>query len=185
MKELSLHILDLVQNSLEAGGHCVIVKINEDENGFFVFSVEDDGRGMSEEMVKQVRDPFVTTRLTRKVGLGIPFIDMTTAQSGGELTIESEKGCGTVIRATYLKDHLDRPPLGDIVSTIKVILAGAPELRLMLHYLVGTSEFIFDSQELRGILGPELDFSNPEISAWLGGYLEQEINKVREAGGMR
>ena len=73
MRELSLHILDLAQNSIEAGAHHVQIDINENEDGYFTFAIADDGRGMTEEMVKKVRDPFVTTRITRKVGMGIPF----------------------------------------------------------------------------------------------------------------
>ena len=74
MRELSLHILDLAQNSIEAGAHHVQIDINENEDGYFTFAIADDGRGMTEEMVKKVRDPFVTTRITRKVGMGIPFM---------------------------------------------------------------------------------------------------------------
>ena len=92
MRELSLHILDLAQNSIEAGAHNVIIEINENENGFFVFRISDDGHGMSEEMVQKIRDPFVTTRTTRKVGMGIPFMDMVTKQCGGHLLIQSRKG---------------------------------------------------------------------------------------------
>lgn len=179
MRELSLHILDLVQNSIEAGAHTVSLEINEDEAGYFVFRITDDGRGMSEEILKNIRDPFVTTRLTRKVGMGIPFIDMTTAQSGGKLTIKSAKGQGTFIEATFLKDHLDRPPLGNIIATIKTIVAGAPRLHFIFKYLVGQNCFSFDSQLMLDILGKDLDFSVPELYWWLDEYLQQEIGRIK------
>ena len=95
MRELSLHILDLAQNSVEAGARNLQIDIDENENGYFTFSISDDGRGMTEEMVKKVRDPFVTTRLTRKVGMGIPFMDMVTSQCGGYFDIKSQPGEGT------------------------------------------------------------------------------------------
>ncbi|MEG0797832.1 MAG: ATP-binding protein [Acidaminococcaceae bacterium] len=179
MRELSLHILDLIQNSIEAGARTVVLDINEDDAGYFVFKISDNGRGMSEELLRNIRDPFVTTRTTRKVGMGIPFIDMSTAQSGGKLTITSCLHEGTEIEATFLKDHLDRPPLGDIVATLKVLLVGNPELHFIMHYGVGQSFFELDSVELKKMLGKELDFGFPEVYLWLDEYLRQEIAKVR------
>ena len=142
MRELSLHILDLAQNSIEAGAHNVIIEINENENGFFVFRISDDGHGMSEEMVQKIRDPFVTTRTTRKVGMGIPFMDMVTKQCGGHLLIQSRKGKGTVVEAAFAKDNIDRPPLGDIVSSIKVLLVGTPYLELKFIYKIDGTKII-------------------------------------------
>lgn len=121
MRELSLHILDLAQNSVEAGAHNLQIDIDENENGYFTFSISDDGRGMTEEMVKKVRDPFVTTRLTRKVGMGIPFMDMVTSQCGGYFDIKSQPGEGTVVKAAFKADNIDRPPLGDIAGSIAAL----------------------------------------------------------------
>lgn len=185
MKELSLNILDIVQNSIEAGAKTVTITVNEDEKGYFMFSVLDDGKGMTEDMIKKIKDPFVTTRTTRKVGLGIPLVDMASQQSGGELIITSKVGKGTFLKATFLKDNIDRPPLGNIVETIKVILVGNPKLHLIMHYLVNREEFIFDTDEMKKILGPEINYSMPEIYSWLNDFLSQEIQKVREAGGVQ
>jgi len=162
-----------------------LLEVNEDEDGFFTFSITDNGRGMSEDMLKKIRDPFVTTRLTRNIGLGIPFVDMTTAQSGGRLVIKSKLGEGTFLKATYLREHLDRPPLGDIVNTVKVFLVGNPVLHFVMHYKVRQAEFIFDSQAVMQFLGGHIDFSYPEIYSWLDAYLKQEIDKVREVGGLK
>ena len=147
MRELSLHILDLIQNSIEAGARTAFLEVKEDEEGYFIFRISDDGRGMSEELLSNVRDPFVTTRLTRVVGMGIPFIAMTTEQSGGRLTIESQEGKGTRIEATFLRNHLDRPPLGNLVATVKVILVGNSDLHLIMHYSAG--KHTFAKQECR------------------------------------
>jgi len=185
MKEISLHILDLMQNSIEACANWILLKVNEDEDGFFTFSITDNGRGMSEDLLKKIRDPFVTTRLTRNVGMGIPFVDMTTAQSGGKLIIKSKLGEGTFLKATYLRDHLDCPPLGDIINTVKVFLVGNLHLHFVMHYRVRKAEFVFDSQEVRRLLGEQIDFSYPEVYSWLDAYLKQEIDKVRKAGGLK
>ncbi len=179
MRELSLHILDLAQNSIAAQAKNVTIKINEDENGFFTFSIEDDGCGMSEEMLTRVRDPFVTTRKTRKVGMGIPFIDMVAQQCEGRLDLQSTLGKGTIIKAYFAKDNIDRPPLGNIVETIKVLLVGAPQIDLLFTYAKGEEKMQFNTQEVREILWDATDFANPEIYSWLEGYLTQEIARVQ------
>ncbi|CAK7003021.1 ATP-binding protein [Phascolarctobacterium sp.] len=179
MRELSLHILDLAQNSIEAGARSLVIEVNESENGFFVFRISDDGRGMSQEMVHTIRDPFVTTRTTRKVGMGIPFMDMVTKQCGGHLRIESCKGEGTVVEATFAEDNIDRPPLGDIASSIKVLLVGTPYLELRFIYKIGASGFELDTKEIRAILGEDADFTRPEVYTWIEDYLKQEILRLR------
>lgn len=182
MRELSLHILDLAQNSIGAGAHNVKIEVNEDENGFFTFSIEDDGCGMSAAMVEEVRDPFVTTRKTRKVGMGIPFIDMVSQQCGGHLDIKSVEEEGTFIKAYFAKDNIDRPPLGNIVESIKVLLVGAPWLDVVFTYKNGAKEFTFNTLEVREALGDAADFTNPEIYAWIEGYLNQEVALVQGKG---
>lgn len=179
MRELSLHILDLAQNSIEAGAKTLWISVNENENGFFVFRIKDDGRGMSEELLRTVRDPFTTTRLSRNVGMGIPFIDMVAQQCGGHLDISSQKGRGTLIEAYFEKDNIDRPPLGNIIETIKVLLAGAGWIDLVFSYGNGDELMEFSTKAVRDILGEATDFSNPEVYTWLEEYLAQEINRVR------
>jgi len=182
MDELALHILDIVQNSLAAGATLVIIRINEDEDGYVVFSIEDNGHGMSQEMVEKVQDPFVTTRTTRKVGMGIPLLAMTAEQSGGGIELTSQLGKGTVITARFLKDHIDRPPMGDIINTLKVLLVTNPGLHLILNYSVKKARFVFDTAEVEEQLGCEVDYSIPDIYGWLSDFLQQEISTVRKAG---
>ncbi len=179
MRELSLHILDLAQNSIEAGARNIKIDVNENENGYFTFSISDDGRGMTEEMIKKVRDPFVTTRLTRKVGMGIPFMDMVTAQCGGSFDIKSEPGKGTVVKATFKADNIDRPPLGDIAGSIAVLLAGAPGVGLVFTYSAEGGKFIFDTQEVLEALGEGAAFAHPEVFRWTEEYLRQQLNGLR------
>lgn len=178
MRELSLHILDLAQNSIEAGAHHVQIDINENENGYFTFTIADDGRGMSEEMVKKARDPFVTSRLTRKVGMGIPFMDMVTAQCGGYFDIKSRQGEGTVVKAAFKADNIDRPPLGDIAGSLAVFLAGAPQTDLVFTYSAAGGSFMFDTQEVRTVLGRNTDFAHPEVYRWTEEYLRQQLDAL-------
>ena len=179
MREIALHILDLIQNSIAASSKKVFLDVNEDEEGYFVFRICDDGKGMSADLLQKIRDPFVTTRLTRDIGLGIPFIAMSTEQSGGHLTIRSKEDVGTTIEAAFLRDHLDRPPLGDLAATIRVILATNPDLHFIVRYRYGNNCFEFESLAAKEILGEEMDFSFPEVYLWLDAYLKQEISKVR------
>lgn len=184
MRELALHILDLAQNSLRAGAGKISLSISENENGFFVFRLKDDGCGMSSEMLKKVRDPFVTTRTTRKVGMGIPFMDMVAQQCGGHLDIISEPGKGTEVAAYFEADNIDRPPLGDIAESIKVLLADAPDIKFYFTYACADRSMSFSTEQVREILGEACDFANPEICSWIEGYLKQETDRVRNPAGM-
>lgn len=175
MRELSLHILDIAQNSVAAGAKRIVIEVNENENGFFVFRVSDDGCGMDEQMLRKVRDPFVTSRKTRKVGLGIPFMDMVTQQCGGRLDIVSEPGKGTELAAYFAADNIDRPPLGDLADSIAVLLAGATQMEVEFKYSCAGGSFTFTTREVRDVLGDACDFANPEIYAWLSQYLEQQL----------
>ena len=119
MQEISLNILDIVQNSIRAGATLIELKITEDtQKDLFEFSVRDNGCGMSKEMVKRVMDPFVTTRTTRKVGLGISLLRSAAQATGGDVYIESREGEGTLLTAVFSYGHIDRQPLGDIAGTV-------------------------------------------------------------------
>ena len=178
MRELSLHILDLVQNSIEAGGTTVTLQIIEDIHfkNTFLIRVTDNGRGMDEVTCKNVIDPFVTTRTTRRVGLGLPLIQMSTERCNGHLTITSTPGCGTVVEALYQHSHWDRPPLGNIVETIKSIVVANPELYFTYCHTVDQAVFSLATQELIEILG-DLPLTQPDVLIWLTKYLRQhEMN---------
>jgi K+-sensing histidine kinase KdpD len=137
MKELSLNILDLAQNGIKAGAKLIGLEVNEDEAGYFVFRVRDDGCGMTPDMVQKIRDPFFTTRTTRKVGMGVSLVDMLTTQSRRTSGYQICTRSGTLMEAYFAKDNIDRPPLGDLPATMKVLVAGAPKLDFTLSYKHG------------------------------------------------
>lgn len=180
MKELSLNILDLAQNGIRAGAHLIQVEVNEDEDGFFVFKVQDDGCGMTAELVQKVRDPFFTTRKTRKVGMGVSLVNMLAVQCGGHLDIESVPGQGTVMTAYFAKDNIDRPPLGNLPATMKVLVAGAPGLDYRLVYRHGAVNFTFDTREIRQELGTLADFSNPLLYEWVEKNVREGMEDVHK-----
>ena len=172
MRELSLHILDLVQNSLEAGATEVVLEIIEDRHTMdsFMIRVTDNGRGMDEEICNNVIDPFVTTRTKRRVGLGLSLMDMSTKRCNGYLTVTSAPGCGTAVEGFYQHSHLDRAPLGNIVDTIKSIIVANPKLHFSYCHTVDQAVFSLATQELIGILG-DVPLTQPDVLVWLNEYL--------------
>jgi hypothetical protein len=127
LRDISLHILDIMQNSTAAGATLIRVIIQADPlNGLLDITVEDNGCGMDRQFLARVTDPFSTTRNTRKVGLGIPLFKASAEQSGGSFGITSQKGTGTVVKSSYIIENIDRPPLGDIAGVMTDMAAAYP-----------------------------------------------------------
>ncbi len=167
MRELSLHILDLLENSVEAGASKIRLSIREDlEKDWMVIEIADNGCGMSKELMEQVLDPFTTTRKTRHVGLGLPLFLETARRCGGDLWIESKPGEGTKVEATFRHSHVDRAPLGDMPAALLAILLSSRRVDLDYRHQVGSREFRFDSSEIRKEL-EEVPLSHPKVRAWI------------------
>lgn len=183
MRELSLHILDLIQNSIEAGALSITLEIieNTKNKDNLKITVQDNGRGMDKDTVQKIIDPFVTTRATRKVGMGLSLIDMSTKMCGGSLRIVSSPGVGTTVEAVYQHSHLDRPPLGKIAVTIKTILVANPQLDFHYRHCVNENEFSISSIEIKRILG-DIPLSHPDVLNWLDEYLSQNLLNLYGGG---
>lgn len=184
MRELALHILDMVENALQADAHRVDLTIMEDlDADRLTITVQDDGRGMDAETVEKVRDPFYTTRSTRHVGLGIPLLAAATERCKGELAIQSRPGQGTTVTATFQHSHIDRAPLGDLPSTLMAVLLHEQQcdLRYTHRIVDGSSERIFelDSLQIKQELG-DVPLSYPPIRRWLGEFVAQEEQRLKE-----
>ena len=183
MKELSLNILDIAQNSLTAGSTLVEILLEETEDTLRI-TVKDNGCGMSEEMVRRVTDPFCTSRKTRKVGLGIPFFKLAAEQTGGTLELESipeerspEKH-GTVISGLFRKNHLDFTPLGDVVSTICTLIQGCGDVDIVYRHEMNGGEVALDTREMREMLGG-IPLCEPEILVWIKENLAEQYAELR------
>lgn len=192
MHELALHVLDILQNTVEAGATRVSLTIDEDVPGDrLTITATDDGRGMDAATVARVTDPFYTTRTTRHVGLGLPLYKMAAEQAGGRLRIESQPGVGTTVEATFQLSHPDRQPLGDMAGTLLAFLLSgqAPELRYE-HRIrrdepdavapgAGTQapplQFEFDTADIRAELD-DVPFTHPAVAQWLAEYLAEGEN---------
>lgn len=175
MVDLSLHLMDIIQNSVVVGSTFVEVGIlAETKTNLLTLYVRDDGWGMSEETVRKVTDPFYTTRSTRKAGLGIPLFQSAAEMAGGMLSIESEINAGTTVTATFQIDHIDRKPLGDIGDTITMSILGHPELEYHLILKGDGKEFLFRTEEIRDVLaGVPLD--DREILRYLKEMINEQI----------
>lgn len=174
MKELSLHILDIAQNSISA--ECTRLKLSLVEHSQrLTLTLTDNGRGMSQEFLATVTDPFTTTRTTRKVGLGLPLLRLAAEQTGGSFSIESTVGEGTTLMVIFHTDSIDCPPLGDMAGTVAMLLQGAPEVEFLYERATDRGEFRFDTREVREILGEDVSLAEHAVFLWLRDYLmEQE-----------
>jgi len=176
--ELSLHLLDIVQNSIEAGASRIEIKIDEDlKSDRLLIEVGDNGRGMSKEQVAKVLDPFYTTRKTRHVGLGIPLLLESCRRCEGDLKIFSKPGKGTTVQATFRHSHIDRPPLGDMPSTLLTVLFSENPIDWIYTHKIDGDEFQLDSSEIRKEL-TDVPLTHPKVRKWLLDYLREGENSL-------
>ena len=178
MRDLSLHILDLMQNSIRAEASLVSLSVLLGEDGILSVVIEDNGSGMSEELLARVTSPFATTRTTRKVGLGIPMMAENCRLAGGDLQIESELGKGTRLTATLDTKSIDCLPLGDLPGTMTTLVTMNPDHpEFTLHCQSPAGEMRFDTREIRAAL-QGVSFNEPEIAAWILDSLREEIEPI-------
>lgn len=178
MKEISLHVLDIAQNSITAGAAHLELRLEEDGAGRLTMTVADDGKGMSPELLARVMDPFSTTRTTRKMGLGLPLLRLAAEQTGGSLHIESTEGVGTTVKAVFDTTHIDCPPAGDLGSTVSLLVQGAPNLELRYVRRTPRGEFVLDTRELRAELGTDVSLAEPEVALWVQDYVREQEQEI-------
>lgn len=154
MNDLSMHILDIVQNSISAGATRVTLTVDEAPGAdLLTIVIGDNGKGMTPEQVSRLSDPFFTSRTTRKVGMGIPLLMDSARQSGGDVRIESEPGKGTEVTAVFGYSNIDRPPLGDVANALMLLVSSNPALDFLFTYRYNGEEYLFDTVDVREILG--------------------------------
>ena len=178
MKDLSMHIMDILQNSTRAGATEVTLEVLEDAAAdTLTIRFIDNGCGMDAETVQKVINPFFTTRTTRKVGLGLPLLKQNTEQTGGSLDIQSEKGKGTTVTAVFGRSHLDRPPMGDLAGTIVLTASAYPDIRFIFHYHNGETDYVFDTVEVNEALNG-ISIQEPEVIQYLKEMIQENIGNV-------
>jgi anti-sigma regulatory factor (Ser/Thr protein kinase) len=179
MKDLALHILDIVQNSITAGAKLIEITIIEDLPGNMLgITIRDNGKGIPAEMLANVTDAYVTSRTTRKVGLGLPLFKQNAEQTGGSVTISSEPGKGTEVKAMFVANHIDLPPWGDIAGVIILLVTANPELDFAYIHRSKTGEYIFDTREIKAELGG-VPIDEPEVRKFLKEMLKENLEEIK------
>lgn len=180
MRDLSMHVLDIAQNSIKAGATLVTVRFDVDEQALLTFSVRDNGCGMTQEFLARVTDPFTTTRTTRKVGLGIPMLKQSAEMCGGAFGIESRVGEGTYIYASFDLRNIDCIPMGNVCDSLLTLVVLNPDKPDFLFQAKAPGrEASFDTRQIRQALG-EVALNEPDVAAWMKESIEEEFKPILE-----
>lgn len=178
MKDLALHILDIAQNSITAGARLIEINISENVSDNMIgITIRDNGKGIAPEMLAQVTDPYMTSRTTRKVGMGLPLLRQNAEQCGGWLKVKSETGKGTEVEAAFGARHIDLPPWGDIAGVIILLVAANPELDFLYIHRSKTGEYIMDTREIKAELG-DIRVDEPEVRKFLKEMLVENLGEI-------
>lgn len=178
MNDLSLHILDLVQNSIKAEARNIgITVIENSKDNLLEIEIADDGLGIPVGQTENVLDPFVTSRKSRRVGLGLPLINQAAEMCNGKVTVESALNNGTKVKAAFTLNHVDRPPLGYVDETITVLIAANPEIDFVYKHLRDSKIFAFDTSEIRKKI-KGVSINNPAVLEWIREFIKQGIDSL-------
>jgi anti-sigma regulatory factor (Ser/Thr protein kinase) len=182
LKDLSLHILDLVENAIAAKAKKIEISIQEDpREDRLVIEIEDDGIGMDYEVSQRATDPFFTTRSSRRVGLGLSLMAQAAQEAGGSLRIESEPEKGTKVVAKFQYHHIDRKPLGDMTETMTTLLMGNPELQISYVHQRDGKSYVLTSQMLEERFKNQ-SRTHPELIQWLRKHLREGLFQIGVQG---
>jgi anti-sigma regulatory factor (Ser/Thr protein kinase) len=176
MKDLSLHILDIVQNSVKAGADNIEINILEDRKGWLNILIKDNGSGIEKKALDKITDPFYTTG-NKKTGLGLPLLEQRAIQTGGSLHVVSEKGKGTLVSVEFFKNHIDMPPLGEMAKTMKILICSNPGIRFKYIHRVRTKVFSLDTEEVKNILG-DVSIANNEILRFIEDMISGNLQRI-------
>ena len=179
MKDLSLHILDILQNSITAGAKLIRLEIEEvpvKDNYSIKFT--DDGKGMEANMTQQATDPFFTTRTTRKVGLGLSLLKQNAERTGGYLMISSTPGVGTEVKACFGYSHIDRLPTGDIAGTLALTASSYPAIDFIYRHTTPKGSFVFDTTEIKETL-EEVPINDPQVIAFMKNLIRENLEEIK------
>ena len=175
MPEISLNILDVAQNSITAGSLLTEINIATDRKADTLeVSISDNGHGMTPEQLEKVTDPFFTSRTTRRVGVGVPFLKMAAELTDGSFHIESTPGVGTKITAVFGLSHIDRMPMGDIASTMTALIGSNPDIDFLFRYFIDGNGFTLDTREMRQVLDG-VSLAEPEVIQYIAGFINENM----------
>lgn len=180
MRELSLNVLDIAQNSVAAGAKLIEISLKENTADHELFiGIRDNGKGMSKEKLERVLDPFFTTRTTRKVGMGVPLFKLAAEMTGGKFEIDSVENVGTNVKAYFKTNHLDFTPIGDMTSTFISLVTMNLNIDFVYERSLDGKSFTVDTRQLKEILG-DVPLNEPEITQWITDYVNENTKQLTE-----
>ena len=179
-----MNVLDVAENSVAAGSTLTSITVEIDTaKRLLAVTIADNGKGMDEETVRRVTDPFYTTRTTRKVGLGLPLLKMAAELTGGEMHLQSQPGKGTKVCARFGLSHIDRAPLGDMASTVGGLIQCSPQIDFVYTVRTPAGEFVADTRQLREILG-DVPLSEPAVAQWVREYIDENTRPILQRSNL-
>jgi hypothetical protein len=179
MKDLSSHILDIVQNSIRAKASLIKISIEErPDDDLMQIVISDNGTGMTPEQMQRAPDPFYTSRTTRKVGLGLSLFKQNAEMTGGTFLLQSESGKGTTVTATFGLNHVDRLVMGDLVSTLLILICTGGETDYVFKHQTQSGEFELDTREVRKMLG-NVPLNYPDVRIFLKEMLQENLEQIQ------
>jgi anti-sigma regulatory factor (Ser/Thr protein kinase) len=180
LRELALHILDIAENSISAGADQIKISIDENlVDDRLNIEIEDNGKGIDKETLAKITDPFMTSRTTRNVGLGIPFFKAAAEACEGSFNIYSTQGKGTIVEAIFKHSHIDRMPLGDISATMQTLIIGTPDVNWIFKYEIDENSFIFNDEPIKETLDG-VPLSEPAVMKFIREMIDEGITNVRQ-----
>jgi hypothetical protein len=178
LRELSLHILDVVENGITAGADIIHIQVDESRTADVVtIKISDNGRGIPAEKLEKLQDPFVTSRTTRRVGLGLSLLAAAAERCDGKLEVGAGTAGGTEVRVSFRYSHIDRAPMGDMASTMATLLMGNPQIDFVYTHVIDGNEFIMDTRELKKELGDHA-LEDPMVIHQLGGSIRTSLKQL-------
>lgn len=178
MKELAMHVYDLMENSTAANSTEVSLTIRDSiKDNIYAFTIIDNGKGMTPEFMAKVTDPYTTSRTTRKVGLGLPLIKMNTENCGGGMKLQSEVGKGTRLDFWFQHNHWDRPPMGDLAGTIVMLCAAHEDIHIIYKHITDQDEFVFDTAEIHEALDG-MSMNDVKVMGWLKDMIQENLEEI-------
>ncbi len=177
MKDISLHILDIVQNSLHAGATQIHVSVTESRlKNILILEIRDNGKGIDVSLLDKIIDPFYTTG-KKKVGMGLALLKQNAEMAGGSLELKSLKTGGLLVKASFMLNHIDCPPIGEINETVKNIFFANPDLRFIYEQIIDNKKIKIDTDEINEAVDG-LDMQNKETRAAIKEYIYETLKIV-------
>jgi hypothetical protein len=178
LRELSLHILDIAENGITAGADCIQIEVNERRaEDLLTIIIEDNGHGMPPDKFQNPTDPFITTRKTRRVGLGLSLLAAAAERCEGKMAIETEPDRGTRVEATFRYDHIDRAPVGDMAATITTLIMGNPQIDFVYTHIIDNRDFVLDTRDLKED-AQDLSLTDPVLIHHLTQSIRNSLNQL-------